>query len=64
MERPSAVGTLAPEFEKSAKELNIKQKLLKCKIAIQIATFNVRTLKRVGQQPELIDSAKDHNVYI
>ena len=40
------VGALASEFEKSATEL--KQKLLKCKRIIQIATFNVRTLNRIG----------------
>ena len=44
--RPAEVGALASVFEKSATEL--KQKLLKCKQTIQIATFNVRTLNRVG----------------
>ena len=50
--RPAEVGTLASVFEKSATELKIKQKLLKCKQTIQIATFNVRTLNRIGQLPE------------
>ena len=49
-------------FEKSATEL--KQKLLKCKRTIQIATFNVRTLNRIGQLPELTASAIDHNIDI
>ena len=39
--RPAEVGALAPEFEKSATELKLKQKLLKCKSAIKIATFDV-----------------------
>ena len=46
--RPAEVGALASVFEKSATEL--KQTLLKCKQTIQIATFNVRTLNRIGQQ--------------
>ena len=41
--RPAEVGALASVFKKSAIELK-QQKLLKCKQAIQIATFNVRTL--------------------
>ena len=40
------------------------KKILKCKSAIQIATFNVRTLNRIGQLPELTASAIDHNVDI
>ena len=51
------VGALASVFEKSATEL--KQKLLKCKQTIQIATSNVRTLKKIGQLPEI-----DHNIHI
>ena len=50
------------EVEKSAIEL--KQKLLKCKCTIQIATFNIRTLNRIGQQLELTASAIDHNIDI
>ena len=50
--RPDEVGALASVFEKSATELK-QQKLLKCKQTIQIATFNVRTLNRIGQLPEL-----------
>ena len=53
--RPVEVGALASVFEKSATEL--KQKLLKYKQTIQIATFNVRTLNRIGQLPELTASA-------
>ena len=50
-----------PVFEKSATELKLKQKLLKCKRTIQIATFNVKTLNRIGQLTELTASAIDHN---
>ena len=49
-------------FEKSATEL--KQKLLECKQTIQIATFNVRTLNRIGQIPELTASAVEHKIDI
>ena len=49
-------------FEKSATEL--KPKLLKCKQTIQIATFNVRTLNRIGQLPELTASAVEHKIDI
>ena len=58
------VGTLAPVFEKSDTEL--KHKLLKCKLTIQIATFNVRTLteKEIEQLLELTASAIDHNIDI
>ena len=55
--RPAEVGALASVFEKSATEL----KLLKCKQTIQIATFNVRTLNRIGQLPELTASAVEHD---
>ena len=51
-------------FKKSATELKLKQKLLKCKRTIQIATFNVRTLNRIGQLLELTASARDHNIDI
>ena len=51
--RLAEVGAGAPVFEKSATELKQKQKLLKCKGTIQIATFNVRTLNRIGQLPVL-----------
>ena len=60
--RPAEVGALASVFEKSPTELN--QKLLKCKRTMQIATFNVRTLKKIGQLPELTASAIDHNIDI
>ena len=58
--RPAEVGALASVFEKSATEL--KQKLLKCKQTIQIATFNVRTLNRIGQLSELTASAVEHKI--
>ena len=60
--RPAEVGAQASMFEKSATEL--KQKLLKCKKTIQIATFNVRTLNRIEQLPELIASAVEHKIDI
>ena len=59
--RPAEVGALGSVFEKSATEL--KQKL-KCKKTIQIATFNVRTLNRIGQLPELTASAVEHKIVI
>ena len=57
--RPVEVGALASVFEKSAAELK-QQKLLKCKQTIQIVTFNVRTLSRIGQLPELTASVVEH----
>ena len=62
--RPAEIGALASVFEKSATELKLKQKLLKCKQTIQIATFNVRTLNRIGQLPKLIASAIEHKIDI
>ena len=59
--RPDEVGALASVFEKLARELKLKQKLLKCKRTIQIGTFNVRTLDRIGQLPELTASATEYN---
>ena len=61
--RPAEVGALATVFEKSPTELK-QQKLLKCKQTIQIATFNARTLNRIGQLPELTASAVEHKVDI
>ena len=61
--RPAEVGALASVFEKSATELK-QQKLLKSKQTIQIATFNVRTLNRIGQLPELTASAAEHKIDI
>ena len=61
--RPAEVGALASVFEKSATELK-QQKLLKCKQTIQIATFNVRTLNRIGQLLELTASAVEHKIDI
>ena len=60
--RPAEVGALDLVFKKSATEL--KQKLLKCKQTIQIATFNIRTLNRIGQLPELTASAVEHKIDI
>ena len=60
--RPAEVGALASVFEKSATEL--KPKLLKCKQTIQIAIFNVRTLNRIGQLPELTASTVEHKIHI
>ena len=62
--RFAVVGALAPVFKKSATELKQKQKLLKCTSTIQIATFNVKTLNRIGQLLELTTSVIDHNVGI
>ena len=61
--RAAEVGTLASVFEKSAAELK-RQKLLKCKQTLQIATFNVRTLSRIGLLPELIASAVELKIDI
>ena len=61
---PAEVGTLASVFEKSATELKLKQKLLKCKCTIQIVTFNFRTLNRIGQLLELTILVIDHNIDI
>ena len=61
--RPAEVGALASVFEKSATELK-QLKLLKCKQTLQIATFNVRTLNRIGILPELIASAEEHKIDI
>ena len=61
--RPAEVGALVSVFEKSTTELK-RQKLVKCKQILQIATFNVRTLNRIGQLPELIASAVEHKIDI
>ena len=61
--RPAEVGALASVFEKSATEIK-RQKLLKYKQTLQIATFNVRTLNRIEQLPELIASAVEHKIDI
>ena len=50
-------------IEKSATELK-QQKLLKCKQTIQIATFNVRILNRIGQLLELTALAVEHKIDI
>ena len=61
---PAEVGALAPVFEKSAPELKLKQKLQKCKRTIQVVTFNIRTLNRIGQLPEPTASAINYNIDI
>ena len=61
--RPAEVGALTSVFEKSATELK-QQKQLKCKQTIQIVTFNIRTLNRIGQLPQLIASAVEHKIDI
>ena len=58
------VATLAPLFEKSATELKLKQKLLRCKNTVQIATLNIRTLNRIGHLLELTASAAEDNIDI
>ena len=60
--RSTEVWALASVFEKSPTELKQKQKLLKCKSTIQMATFNIRTLNRKCQILELTASATDHNM--
>ena len=62
--RPAEVGALASVLEKSATELKLKKNLLKYKQTIQIATFNVRILNRIGQLPELTASAVEHQIDI
>ena len=62
--RTGEVGALVSVFEKSATELKLKQKLLKCKQTIQKATFNVRTLNRIDQLPELTASTVEHKIDI
>ena len=54
--RPAEVGALAPMFKNQ-----LKQKSLKCKSTIKIATFDVRTFNTIGQLPELTASAIDHD---
>ena len=61
---PDEIGALAKVFEKSATDLKLKQNLLKCKCTIQIVTFNIRNLNRIGQLLELTASAIDHNMDI
>ena len=55
------------EFEKSATELKLippKKKLLKCKSTVHITKFNVGTLNRISQLPDLTASAAQHNIDI
>ena len=60
---PAEVRALASVFKKSTTKLK-RQKLLKYKQTLQIASFNVRTLNRIGQLPELIASAIKHKIDI
>ena len=59
---PAEVAAYASVLKKSATELKLKQKLLKCKCKIKTAIFNVRNLNRIGQLPELTASLIDHNI--
>ena len=61
---PVEVGALVPVFESSATELKQKQKLLKSKSTMQMVTFSLRTLNRIGQLPELTVFAIDLNIDI
>ena len=61
---PAGVGVLVPQFERSDTKLRLKQKLLKCRSSIKIATFKVKTLNRICQLPEQAASAIDHNIDI
>ena len=60
----TAVEALTPVFKKSATELKLKPKLLRCKNIVNIATFNVRTLNRINQLPEMTVFAAEHNIDI
>ena len=60
--RSAEVGALDTVFKKSVAKL--KQKLLKFKSTIKIVTFNVRTLNRIGQLPELTASVIDHRYHL
>ena len=62
--RLAGIGALAPVFEKSATELKQKQKLIKCKSTIYIATFNVRTLRWNRPTTGATASVIDHNIDI
>ena len=55
----TGVTGLALDLEKHATDLKSKSKtkFMKCKRAINISTFNVRTLHTICQQSELIESA-------
>ena len=60
------LGGLAPVFENSATDLKLKSnpKLFRCKNTVHISTFNLWTLNRIGQFPELTTSAAIHNIDI
>ena len=53
-------------FEKSTTELEPKpkQKLLRCKSTVHIATLNVWTLNRIRQPPDMTASVVEHNIGI
>ena len=63
-EYSAEVGALALVFKKSATDLRHKQKILKCKSTIQIVTFSVRTLNRIGQRAEVSVSVVEHEIDI
>ena len=58
----AVVLVLASAFQKSATEP--KNRLLKCKHATMISTFNVRTLAKINQISELTASATEQNIDI
>ena len=60
------VGSLTPVLKKSAIKLKLKPnlKLLRCKIPVHIVAFNVMTLNRVNQLPEMTASAAEHYIDI
>ena len=60
------VGVLEPVFEKSTTALKLKSnpKLLRCKNKVYLMTFNIRTLERIGQLPELTASVTEYNIDI
>ena len=57
-------GDLAPMFEKLATELKPERKLPWCKNIVHIVTFNVTTLNRLNQLPDLPVSVAGHNIII
>ena len=59
----TGVPVLAPVFEKYATEHN-KGRLLKCKNATNISSFNVRTLQSISQLSELTNTAIKHQIDI
>ena len=58
------IGALTQKIEKSVIKLKHKPKLVKCKNSVNIPTFNVMTLNKANQLPELIAFAAEHNIDI